>query len=197
MTHYEILGVPRDADASAIKKAYRKLARKVHPDHAGGDSTKFQELTAAYECLIDPVKRSAYDAGDEVTEQDLEKEALDVLEGMFGVGIDEKWPDLVAETKSRLLVGDETFKQGIAKQRVAHKRLQRLHGRVVRTDGGAQNAFDGALKAKLEDLAKLERSRRIGKLALELLQGYADNGEVLGDGEMFLRWSAPTTGVKL
>ena len=41
--YYKTLGVPRDADADAIKKAFRKLARKHHPD-AGGDEAKFKEI---------------------------------------------------------------------------------------------------------------------------------------------------------
>ncbi len=50
--YYKTLGVPRDADADAIKKAFRKLARKHHPD-AGGDEAKFKEINEAYEVLSD------------------------------------------------------------------------------------------------------------------------------------------------
>ena len=60
MDHYNTLGVPRDADHDTIKKAYRKLAMQHHPDK-GGDISKFQEITAAYETLSDVGKRSQYD----------------------------------------------------------------------------------------------------------------------------------------
>ncbi len=60
MDHYNTLGVPRDADHDTIKKAYRKLAMEHHPDK-GGDISKFQEITAAYETLSDVDKRSQYD----------------------------------------------------------------------------------------------------------------------------------------
>ena len=60
MDHYNTLGVPREASQEDIKKAYRKLAMTHHPDK-GGDISKFQEITNAYEILSDPSKREQYD----------------------------------------------------------------------------------------------------------------------------------------
>jgi len=61
--YYAILGVPRDADADAIKKAYRKLARQYHPDVSkeAGAEEKFKEVAEAYQTLSDAEKRAAYD----------------------------------------------------------------------------------------------------------------------------------------
>ena len=62
--YYEVLGVSRDADDEAIKKAYRKQAVKFHPDKNPGDKAaeeSFKELGHAYEILSDPQKRAAYD----------------------------------------------------------------------------------------------------------------------------------------
>ncbi len=62
--YYEILGVARDADASAIKSAYRKLARKYHPDvnRTKEAEEKFKDINEAYEVLSDKNKRQRYDS---------------------------------------------------------------------------------------------------------------------------------------
>lgn len=62
--YYEILGIPRNADANGIKKAYRKLAMQYHPDRNPGDKQaeeKFKEVSEAYEVLKDAEKRHRYD----------------------------------------------------------------------------------------------------------------------------------------
>ena len=62
--YYEVLGVSRNADAAAIKKAYRKLAKKYHPDSNEGNATaaeRFKEVNEAYDVLSDEKKRKLYD----------------------------------------------------------------------------------------------------------------------------------------
>lgn len=59
-SHYEVLQVPVDATERQIKQAYRRMARRTHPDH-GGDAATFRRVTVAYETLIDPGRRSSYD----------------------------------------------------------------------------------------------------------------------------------------
>ena len=62
--YYKILGVDKNAGADEIKKAYRKLALKYHPDKTKGDKTledKFKKISEAYAVLSDPEKRNQYD----------------------------------------------------------------------------------------------------------------------------------------
>ncbi len=93
--YYEILNVTREADEDEIKKAYRKLAIKFHPDKNPGDmeaENKFKEATEAYEVLCTPEKRQLYDrfghAGLEGRGSDL---------GGFGVNFDEVFGDIFGD----------------------------------------------------------------------------------------------------
>lgn len=91
--YYEILGVPRDATEDQIKKAYRRLARKLHPDVAGtGSEEAFKDLSVAYETLSNPRKRQAYDMAGEAGPSAPRSGAAggfpfdDIFETMFGGG---------------------------------------------------------------------------------------------------------------
>ncbi|BBK29787.1 DnaJ-like protein [Stella humosa] len=64
---YQLLGVPRTASAAEVKQAYRKLAKKLHPDMQQGktgNEQRFKDVTAAYDLLSDPDKRARFDRGE-------------------------------------------------------------------------------------------------------------------------------------
>lgn len=202
MTHYEILGMPRDADTVAIKKAYRKLARKLHPDLNGGKSEPMQALQAAYDCLMDPARRAAYDAGDATPELQLEHEAIDVLEIMIAEAMEgSAIMDVVIFVRNRLEHGDAELEAGLRRLEAQKKKWLRWQGRIVRNGEGpniAEQVLEKKIKEVEESINSKARAKRIGLLALELLAVYSDKGPQLSvEGEMRLRWSEATTGVKL
>jgi DnaJ-class molecular chaperone len=73
--YYAVLGVPKDAGPDDIKKAYRKLARELHPDINPAEGDRMKEVTEAYSVLSDPEKRQRYDLG-----------GSDMFGGMGGFG---------------------------------------------------------------------------------------------------------------
>ena len=102
-TLYETLGVPKNASADEIKKAYRKLAREHHPDASGGDEARFKEIQGAYDVLSDPEKRQQYDAfgstngrpagfGDGSGPQFADFDLSDLFGGIFGGGARQRRP---------------------------------------------------------------------------------------------------------
>ena len=73
---YEALGVAPDADADALRRAYKAAALKHHPDK-GGDTDKFKRAAEAYATLSDPTKRRMYDATGEADLAGFDRDALD------------------------------------------------------------------------------------------------------------------------
>ncbi|CAO0824031.1 Chaperone protein DnaJ [Desulfarculales bacterium] len=126
--YYEILGVERDCDPEALKKAYRKLAMDLHPDRNPGDSEaedKFKEAAEAYEVLRDGEKRSFYDAyGHEGLKNtgfsgfggmsDIFSTFSDVFEGLFGLsgGAPRGGPQRGRDLRYDLEIGLEEAVQG-------------------------------------------------------------------------------------
>ena len=87
MDYYAVLGVSKDADEETIKKAYRKLAMKYHPDRNPGDEeaeTKFKEAAEAYEVLSDSKKRQQYDRFGSVGRR--QAQGRSPFDGMGGFG---------------------------------------------------------------------------------------------------------------
>src|ERR1700754_2337333 len=84
---YQVLGVPKTASEAEIKKAFRSLAKKHHPDKHAGDASaqkRFQEISGAYDILGDKDKRAQFDAG--AIGADGNPKGFDPRQGGFGGG---------------------------------------------------------------------------------------------------------------
>ena len=86
--HYQTLGVERDASPSDIKKAYNRLARKLHPDHNPSPEAEeqFKQVNHAYDVLSNEEKRSAYDRGDVGGQGGMGFDFGDIFSQFFGGG---------------------------------------------------------------------------------------------------------------
>jgi len=124
--HYETLDVPRDASPEAIKKTYRKKAKKTHPDK-GGDKAEFTALALAYETLSDAEKRERYDrTGKDGKITDIEREARNLLCKEFA--------SLLDAMKTRIFDVDpfEKMVSSIDRSRRAkHKKITRVERDIV------------------------------------------------------------------
>ncbi|KAF9514924.1 hypothetical protein BS47DRAFT_1376395 [Hydnum rufescens UP504] len=89
---YKTLDLSRSASDADIKKAYKKLSKKYHPDKKGGDESKFLEVTRAYEVLSDPEKKKVYDRHGEEGLKNVENgggghaNPFDIFQSFFGGG---------------------------------------------------------------------------------------------------------------
>jgi curved DNA-binding protein CbpA len=139
MSHYETLGVPEDADAETIKKAYRRNATKAHPDKGG-----------SVDVLLDPERRRRYDrtwqsdppkrsAADEMLHITLD--ALIADHNFHG--------DYIKAARSNLATGRDRAAAELALQRREANRLEKLLGRV-RVNEGKRNTFEGIVGDKLK-----------------------------------------------
>lgn len=108
--HYTTLGVEKTASQDEIKRAYRKLAFKYHPDKNGGITSKFQEIGRAYENLEDPQKRRQYDMQSSSSFGGLGQmgQADDILKMFFGGGV----PFGNAGANVRVFHGGQSFPMG-------------------------------------------------------------------------------------
>ena len=140
--YYGILGVGKDATDQEIKKAYRKLARKYHPDVNPGDeeaAEKFREISLAQEFLLDPSKRQIIDMGGDPAEQGA---AGGYPGGGFGGG---GLGDIFAEF----------FGGGAGGSRGPRSRVQPGSDALLRTSISLEEAYTGIHKQVTVDTAVL------------------------------------------
>lgn len=192
MSHYDTLGVPRDASADDIKHAFRRRSSECHPDK-GGDAEAQAAVNRAYETLGDPDRRAEYDATGTSSEPgSIQTEARDALLHLFRAAIENSEGDLVEDVRSMLALHAAELVKWQAD--CEKKRTRLLHRRKkvrARTGENLVHALiDEQVRALDQQLAKMPRGFEVNRLALEMLGNYEMAEESLAG--LISEWKAGT-----
>jgi curved DNA-binding protein CbpA len=197
MNHYETLGVAKDADMMAIKKAWRRKASKAHTDRRGGDHSQMVALNRAYETLSDPEKRSRYDqTGEDKPAPSPDSQAMELIMQVFGQMVDQApdHEDVIALTRSNL---ERTLSEVGQKQKIAarqaetlEKKRKRLKHKAKKTE---RNFLDDLIVQRIDQLKKsaahMAEGTALFTRALERLDDYTYKAEKQPETSSGL-WSA-------
>ncbi len=178
MSLYETLGVDKDATPDQIKRAFRKLAKKHHPDTGDGDMEALAKIQAAYDCLTDPVRRVRYDeTGDSEPDNGVEAAKIaNLLCAAFSAGLANAGPqfeliDLIANTKAHLSVqirgqqeNIKALQVKIKSARIIMKRLKyRGKGKDVigESFSGTIRVNEALIEAAEAEIVLIEKARTV------------------------------------
>jgi len=177
---YQILGVPKTATKSDIKKAYQKLAMKAHPDR-GGDKEVFQEITIAYETLSDDARRAHYDkSGSIEKKQSVEDLAITMIASTFSQIIDSHnfSGDYVNAARKHFKTIASNTEDEIKRIDRIIARLEKIVGRVEAKDHEI-NIFQSTVMAKISDLNHTRHQYaekfEVLHMAIAILMVYSDD----------------------
>ena len=171
---YAVLGVDNNATSEQIKKAYKKLANKFHPDKERGDEEMFKRINQAYETLIDPLKRQSYDITGiyEGTDAIHVKSARESIElAVFNI---------ISKNEAHIQYVDivQTIKQNIHNDKMAsnqneekiNKAITRLNKNKERATGNLViSAFDKQIKVAEDSLTQNENNLKVLDIAEKLI----------------------------
>lgn len=178
MNPYEELGVARDADAGAIKAAYRRRAQRAHPDR-GGSSESFALVQKSYEILSDPERRRRFDeTGDDGAFVDVDAGflngiAMAVLGAMDACDVDHVDVQRALVTAMRdgivkLRAQRKSIEQAIEKRRRAAERWHRK----VEGDNVIRRLVEGDIAVKQHHLAQLDAQIASAERTIAFLEEY-------------------------
>lgn len=195
MSHYETLGVGKDADEAAIRKAYRKKALAAHPDRAGGVNQAMVAINRAYETLSDLDKRARYDAtGEDSPQPSADQKARETVMQVF-VQLADQLPEganLIDATRQQLRNNkmELTAEEGRIKTLVA--RMERQRKWLKRKAKEGRDFLDDLLAQRLgaatEQLKSFDAAHRQVDAALKLVDEYEWTGAPMVQptyGQMF------------
>lgn len=176
---YETLGLNKKATKKQIKKAYRKKAKKMHPD-VGGDESEFSDLNRAYTILIDDNLREIYDKTGTVNtsqgEERVRSSAIEQLVSMFNKIItdnnDERivYYDLVHFMKSncKRIINEA---EAVAVKKEKEKKVPKMVMKRLEYKGSDENVLFSAVEYRLKKInAEIEEAKFRKKVAVEMIK---------------------------
>ena len=197
-TLYDILGVSPDASQKDIKKAYRELSQKHHPDK-GGDENKFKFITEAYRVLSDPEQRKIYDSSGKIpkTKEALRNEAKAVLgqlfhgaiddvviknsmKGQFGGYVERVDPGhILVSMQGKIDENKSKFKNIIKENKRLVEELEKMRGTISYKKEEKDNIFARTIEVKIHNIKKntfdTENALEVAETAEILLEDYVYN----------------------
>lgn len=178
---YQVLGVARDVTPEDLKKAYRRLAQKHHPDRDGGDCERFDAIQQAYDVLSDPEDRAQYDeTGEVVRKADIIEQAESLLSELFAKAVSspKDGEDLIAEIREGIELAKREASLILLQIDRKLERLENKRGRIQ--SRGEHNLFEAAIDEAIEALTNKRRAPeniiRVLPEVLRLLEDYTDTG---------------------
>ena len=185
--HYETLGLEKTATSAEIKAAYRKLAMKHHPDRNQGDGAKaseakFKEIADAYETLIDPEKRAAYDFGKTVPNQsEIDMAAVRMLREMLEACMDShNGADIVSHIAECVNIKARELRMMINVAEQDERRLSKWRKRLIHKGVGA-NLVEDIIAERSAKLAGRVINANVGlaviAAVMPMLNDYEDLGQ--------------------
>lgn len=181
---YEALGIPKDADAATIKRAYRRKAAESHPDGESPDPDRFALVCLAKDVLTDQLRRKRYDDAGDTTKKSETAEILEVISQAMDFvllaadqqGFDITTVLMIPALVQRLGQMVEEVDTKLAPARRSIEQHTRLMSRFEPTDG-EPNAIDEMIRKKVgqieEALAPLVRQRELMVKAQAMLSAYS------------------------
>jgi curved DNA-binding protein CbpA len=188
-TLYETLGVARDADVAAIRKAYRSKAKKAHPD-TGGSVEKFAELTLAHDCLTDAERRKRYDETGEVLDNNPDTTEAKAMNLAFGALSHVVWTiiqtggrfydyDVIDDAVKKLKIDQGSIETKIHMAKRSATELKSLSDKF-RAKKGKANRFGPMIASQAAEaeraVAAAEADMEIVKAAIEIVQDHQFGG---------------------
>ena len=166
MDYYDILEIPKNASEEAAKKAYRKLALKLHPDknHAPGAGEAFKKLSKACQCLTDPGKKQVYDTyGDEdrmpqPQRRRYQQDSAEELEARQAKAAAEWQAEQVARQVKKTLSG-----QVAADRRESRQAKEAEEKRLKKAKNEAAKLKEQAVSAKKDEKEEVKERKKKGK----------------------------------